>query len=295
MYKKILTLIFLFSYLTGYAQELTEESKTRAESLAAMALGKDSEGGSIKEVSAIFEEAIKIAPSYTELYTVWSFIIMKHAEKDKKTELYQDSFNKLEKALELNPDSPEIYSLWAGGLLSYANLKEDENIYNESFEKLQKAIELNPEFADAYLMWASALLNLANKNKNADYYRQSGEKYNEVLKLNPNSIEALTGKGWSYFRLGHLENDYPKYRHQVIESYGEAERIGSQSAAYNLACYYSLLKEKDESIKWLEKTIVKKYDVRMEILTKERIEKDDDFKNIRRDRRYKEILNRYFP
>lgn len=289
MKKLFLSLFFLISLITQ-----AQDNRSRAESLVAIAIGKQEEGGSLDEVSKILDEAVKLSPDYAELYSIWGYIYVIYAEKESDAILYEASFEKFKKSIELKPDSPEVYGLWAGAVMYYAALKEDDSIYNESFVILQKAIDIDPDFVGGYLLWGDILLQLAVKNENAYYYEESAGKYDMVLTLGTRSIEALNGKGWAYFRLGRLEKDYSKYSNQIVDSYAEAEKLGSQSAAYNLACYYSLVKEKDLALKWLEKTIVFNYPEKMAVLTKDRINKDEDFNNIRRDKRYKEILNRYF-
>ncbi|GAB6122214.1 tetratricopeptide repeat protein [Dysgonomonas termitidis] len=289
--KHLFFILLITSCLSSQAQD--KENKVRAESLAAMAVGKEAEGGSMEEVSAILEQAVKAAPSHADLYAIWGFLAMKRAEKGSDAELYEISFEKFNKSVELK-QSPEVYGLWAGALIFYANLKKDESVYEECFDKLQKAIDVNPRFIQAYLVWGQTLLKLAMDRNDAGLYRQSIEKYNKVLELDANSLDANTGKGYACLSLGKIEKDHIKYEEELVASYLKAEQQGSQSAAYNLACYYSLVKEKEEAHKWLEKTIVKQYTIKMDKLDKKRIEDDQDFNNIRRDKKYKEILSAYF-
>ncbi|WP_156032691.1 tetratricopeptide repeat protein [Prevotella sp. 10(H)] len=288
---KQLTLILLLIYsISSYSQE----NKVRAESLSAMAIGKEEEGGSMEEIAAIMEEAVKAAPSHADLYTIWGFLAMRRAEKKSDTALYELSFEKFAKATEMKPDSPEIYGLWAGALIFYANLKKDDSIYQQSFDKLQKAIDADPQFIQAYLVWAQTLLKQAMDKNDSTLYKESIAKYNKVLELDSNSIDALHGRGFACLSLGKIEKDFSRYGKDLVASYTKAEQQGSQSAAYNLACYYSLTKEKDKALKWLEKSIINPYEIKMGVLDKKRIEDDDDFDNIRRDKKYKEILTAYF-
>jgi tetratricopeptide (TPR) repeat protein len=289
--KHLFFAILLTLGLSSYAQKT--ENKVRAESLAAMAVGKEAEGGSMEEISAILGEAVKAAPSHADLYAIWGFLAMKRAEKDSDTGLYEMSFEKFKKSVQLK-QSPEVYGLWAGALIFYANLKKDDSVYEECFDKLQKAVDVNSRFIQAYLVWGQTLLKLAMDKNDAALYKQSIEKYNKALELDANSLDANTGKGFACLSLGKIEKDHTKYGEELVSSYLKAEQQGSQSAAYNLACYYSLAKEKEEAHKWLEKTIVKQYAIRMDVLNKKRIEDDQDFNNIRRDKKYKEILATYF-
>lgn len=289
--KHLFFAILLSFALSTYAQDT--ENNVRAESLAAMAIGKEAEGSSMEEISIILEEAVKAAPSHSNLYAIWGFLAMKRAEKGADLSLYETSFEKFKKSVELKK-SPEVYALWAGSLIFYADLKKDDTIYEECFDKLQKAIEVDPSFVQAYLVWGQTLIKLAMDKNDVKFYKQSIEKYNKILELDANSLDANTGKGYAYLRLGKMEKDHSKHKEELVSSYLKAEQQGSQSAAYNLACYYSLAKEKDEANKWLEKAIVKQYAIKMDALNKKLIEDDEDFNNIRRDKKYKEILSAYF-
>ena len=291
MIKKAFLLFLLIFNITLQAQE----NKTRAESMAAMAMGKEAEGGSLEEVSMIFSEAIKISPDFAELYAMWGTLIMKYAVKENNLDLFDSCFEKFQKAVEIKPHYPEIYNFWGICLAYCGHEKKDDKLFNESFDKFAKAVELNSNYSDGYLSWGNTLLTYAQQKKDEpSYYKECIQKYDKVLGNNPESFEANSGRGYAYFKLGHLEKDLAQYRPQLEVSFFKAEQLGDQSAAYNLACYYSLIKEKDEAVKWLEKTIVKNYSRRMNTHIKDQIEKDEDFKNIRRDKKYKEIMKRYF-
>ncbi|NDV96063.1 hypothetical protein D0T84_14240 [Dysgonomonas sp. 521] len=288
--KKIFLILFFTVSIFSYAQD----NDSRAEALVAMAIGKEAEGGSLDEVSDIFKAATEISPDYAEIYNAWGAVIMQRAMAQKNNELCKDSFDKFRKATELKPDYAEAYSMW-GLAIAYSDEKEkNTSILKEITDKFRKATEINPDDQNAYIYWGMTLLQYVQKEENAEYYRESAEKYEKALALGAKEVDIFAGKGWSYFRLGRLENDYLKYGNQITDAYSEAEKLGSQSAAYNLACYYSLVNEKDLAIKWLEKTIVMNYTSKMSELSKDRINKDEDFDNIRKDKRYKAILKKYF-
>lgn len=289
--KKVFFILFFVVSILSYAQD----NYSRAEALIAMAIGKEAEGGSLDEVSDIFKAAIEISPDYAEIYNAWGATIAQRAIAQEDNELCKDSFDKFKKATELKPDYAEAYSLW-GLAIAYsdANEKDSSSLIKEITDKFRKASEINPDDPNTYINWGMSMLHYAQKEENAEYYRESGEKYDKALSLGAKETDIFEGKGWSYFRLGRLENNYLKYGNQITDAYSEAEKLGSQSAAYNLACYYSLIKEKDLAIKWLEKTIVMDYTNKMGELSKDRINKDKDFDNIRKDKRYKAILKKYF-
>lgn len=289
--KSLLLIISLLLSITVLAQD---SQRARAEALLSIAFNKDREGASIEEVSQLIRNVVEIDSTFSVGYMGWGYILLKQAEEENNDELRKESLKKFEKALEINPKEKGAYYIWGTTLAQYAESMNDTSLYAQAFEKFEKAIEIDPKFTDVYISWGMALRQLAEKENNNLYYTKSIEKYNEAIKLNFNALSAYNGKGYSYLQLGKAEKNLLKYKTEIESSFLKAESLQSQSAAYNLACYYSLIKEKEKAFYWLEKTLNRNYAIRMNVLDKERIKEDSDFDNIRKDKRYKEIMNIYF-
>ncbi len=296
--KSYITIFLLFASIHFLS---AQENRERAEAMAAIATQREAKGGSFKDFNPLFEQALAISPDYAELYILWGVILAKHAEAQGDTLLMRQSFGKFEKAINLKPDIDQrvlfnAYYAWGAGLALLSVKAEDENILPQCFDKFSKAIELNPSAPNVYRQWGELLFFYAQKKKDIPQMEETIEKYDKALAIEPNSLPALLGKGYTYLCMGRYEDNYKKYQPQLESTYVRAEQLGGQSAAYNLACYYSLIKDKDNALKWLEKTIVKQpiYEQKMTVLTKERIDKDEDFDNIRKDKRYRMLLDKYF-
>jgi len=293
---------FLIILLPAFSFSLfAQDNKQRAESLASMATQKEASGATYEEFNLLFKQALELSPDYAELYILWGAIIAKHAEKKDDPELMSLSFGKFEKSIRLKSDQDarllhSAYTAWAAGLAFQAMKTEDESILPLCYEKFGKAIEFKPDNYQTYQQWGGILLEQAKKKKDILQFQETIDKYNKALEIEPNSLSALLGKGYAYLCMGRYGQDFLKYRSQLEAAYVRAEQLGGQSAAYNLACYYSLIKDKDEAFKWLEKAILKQtaYTQRMSVLDKDRINADEDFNNIRHDKRYRKLLDRYF-
>ncbi|MDU1891356.1 MAG: hypothetical protein E6767_11770 [Dysgonomonas sp.] len=241
------------------------------------------------------EKALEIDSAYIGAYHLWGIYLAELANSKKDSELFEESIEKLRKATELKPDYIESYCLLGGFMAEYAKFKDhDPSLYKQSFEIFQKSEEIQPGYDNTNILWASALTQLADTNNDISLYKESIKKYEKVIDNGINLLDANNGKGYSYLRLGKAEKNLHKYKSQIESSFHQAEQLNSQSAAYNLACYYSLIKENDKAILWLERSINRNYHMKMSVLTKDRIEKDEDFDNIRKDKRYKKLLNQYF-
>ncbi|MBD8388283.1 tetratricopeptide repeat protein [Dysgonomonas sp. BGC7] len=289
--------IFFTFCLLSVLSVMSQDMQQRAQSMLAMAVQREAEGGSPDEFNALFEQAVQFQPQDEAIYMIWGLIIARYAERNDSTELLDSSLRKFEKAAELNPENAQVYGSWGVCLSYYAFRTKGDSLYTASFDKFAKAIELNPKDKESFLNWGTTLLDRAKSKKDVDSFKECVGKYEEVLKLDPNSMPAWRDKGYAYLSIGRYEKNFPKYREQLEESYFRAEQLGSQSSAYNLACYYSLINEKDESFKWLEKSIIKdnSYSAKMLDFTRKKMDSDEDLNNIRRDKRYKKLLNKYLP
>lgn len=289
---KIITIAF-FLFIT-LSSSYAQDSLARAKSLVGIAIQKEREGGSTDEVSAIFSEAAKLAPGDADLYIAWGATLLSKGMRENDYTLFASGFEKFEQSIELDPDQPNLYCLWGLMLAQYAREKKDDDVYNKAFEKFEKAANIKPDLADIYKHWGETLLFYAEKKKDAESCKKSISIFDKIKDDKEHSFTALSCKGYAYLKLCKIEKDMHKYRKELETNLLKAEGMGDQSAAYNLACYYSLIKEKNEAFKWLEKALAKNYQSRMEGFSKKTIEEDSDLNNIRRDKEFKKIIQTYF-
>lgn len=101
---------------------------------------------------------------------------------------------------------------------------------------------------------------------------QPGKKEEKIVKLREYVTKGMTA---------YTDDDYQK----AIEYFKNAFELDSTYAplAYNIACCYSLLNNKDSAITWLERTIA---------LGTYEFERDKDFDNIRETKEFKELVQK---
>lgn len=287
MKKTLFLSLFILTTFLLNAQDNSE----RVNTMITMAMTKATNGGTMEEINELFNQINTAYSDYPETYTAWGTCILICAKEDYKT--YEDAFDKFRKATEIKPDNAMAYYLWGRSKYYYAKNKRDDSLYKESFSLYQKAVDIDPQFTEAYYLWGINLLECAKTENSVQLYKESIDKFEKIISITPKNANAWEYKAWAYFRIGKLENNLVKYKDQIVDSYTEAERNGSRLAAYNITCYYSLIKEKDLALKWFEKMLVKS-NVDNVGLTKERIDNDKDFDNIRNEKKYKELMKRFF-
>ncbi len=103
-----------------------------------------------------------------------------------------------------------------------------------------------------------------------------------VLQLDPDNLEVLIQLGDLYARLNKIDESL-----QIdlkLVSLCPEEKVFH----YNLACTYSVLQDMDSALLALEKALLLGYD------DVDQIETDTDLGNLRRDRRFQELIKAHF-
>ncbi len=170
------------------------------------------------------------------------------------------------KAIEIKPD---FHEAWNGKGLALVSLGR----YAEALEAFNKAIEIKPDDHKAWLNKGVTLADLGRPE-------EALEAYNKAIEIKPDFHEAWTVKG---ITLADLD------RHdEALKAYNEAIEIKPdyQLGWYNLACLYSLKKEKEKALKYLLKAIENGYK------NLSHIEKDSDLDYIRNEKEFQEIISK---
>jgi tetratricopeptide (TPR) repeat protein len=171
------------------------------------------------------------------------------------------------KAIEINPKYDFAFSR-----RGHAKLKLQD--YNGAIEDCNTAIEINPQNTSAYSDRANTKMSLGD-------YRGAIEDCNKAIEINPQYASAYVSRGLTKVKIQDYEG--------AIEDYNKAISIVPQDAIpyYNIACIYSLKKDLNQSLLFLEKSFVWGFN------KFKWIEKDSDFDNIRNTDEFKNLIEKY--
>ena len=103
-----------------------------------------------------------------------------------------------------------------------------------------------------------------------------------IVQKDPDNIEILVQLGDLYSKLSYVEESL-KIDLKLVNLFPE-EKVFH----YNLSCSYSLLKDLDSSLLALEKALLLGYD------DFEQIQSDADLSNLRKDRRFHQLMMAHF-
>ena len=162
--------------------------------------------------------------------------------------------------------------------------------YLEAIEEYKATTELKPEYSEAYNNWGVALMELAkikSGNEAEELYKEACKKYDKAITYKQDYHEAYYNWGVALMELAEIKsgNEAEKLYKEAFEKYNETIKHGGKS--YNLACLYAIRNQKAEALKYLERTLSRKE------ITVDFVEQDEDWKNLRNDPDFQDLLSRY--
>ena len=241
-----------------------------------------------------YDYATQLKPDEHKVYYNWGVALSNLAQTKSGIEaeaLYNKSFEKYQQAVQYKPNSYEAYYNWGNALSELAQTKsgvEAEALYKDSFEKYHQATQLKPDDHEAYNNWGTALSDFAQTKSGVEaeaLYKDSFEKYQHATQLKPDGHEAYYNWGTVLTHLAQTKSgvEAEKLYNEAFEKYQLAIKNGGSS--YNLACLYAIRNNKEEALKYLERSLSRNE------ASVEFVEKDKDWDGLRGDSDFKRILS----
>ena len=249
-----------------------------------------------KEACKKYDKAITNKQDYHEAYYNWGIALVELAETksdNEAEELYKEAIEKYKLATTYKKDLHQAYYNWGVALCQLAKTKsgsEAEKLYKEAFEKYKLATTYKKDKHEAYYNWGVALCQLAKTKSGSEaekLYKEAIEKYKLATTYKKDDHEAYYNWGVTLMELAKTKsgNEAEELYKEAFEKYNLAIKHGGES--YNLACLYAIRNQKAEVLKYLERTLSRKE------ITVNFVEQDEDWKNLRNDPDFQDLLSRY--
>lgn len=186
---------------------------------------------------------------------------------------YNEAEKEFEIAIQLNP---RLFNAYYQGGRTY----KLQGKHEQALRFFEIAAEIQPEDYESYLFIASSYGDLGMESEMKKANRKTLELVRKYLELYPADARA--------YYLGAIILVKENEKEEALKWTGKALSIAPNETKvlYNAACIYSLLDEVELALEYFEKAVDSGY------ASKEWIENDSDFDNIRDHPRYKEILKK---
>jgi len=178
-------------------------------------------------------------------------------------EQYQDAKDTYDKILNLKPDDPVALCNRGAALVKSKR-------YKEAIDDFNRSLELKPNDAITLGNRGAALAWLGR-------YKEAIDDFNRSLELKADTI-TLGNRGAALVKL-------ERYK-EAIDDFSRSLKIRPDDpiTLYNLSCLFSLWGKTDDALTYLEKALEKEKKYREDAKT------DTDFNNIRKDPRFKKLI-----
>lgn len=235
-----------------------------------------------------FKLAISYNPKLDFAYNNLGNSIANLAILRKDKSLYEDAFVNYKKAIEINPNNDLANNNLAYSLSSLAKLESNEQMFYESFEKYHRAVEINNNEFLFYKNWADSLTNLADMKKDKKLFKESFEKFKKASEINSENESNFNNWANSLILYSRLldEKDKKDIYFEALQKSKIAYSLNDKSS-YNVACSYALLKDKNNSLQYLENCLSNNG------VSKEHILKDSDWDFYKDDEDFIALLGKY--
>lgn len=235
-----------------------------------------------------YKKAIELDQNNSTAYNNYGVELIGFLELNSDEKVYEEIFEIYKKAIELDPKTALYYNNYGIALSNLAKFKSDKDLYMKSMEQYEKAIKINPKYHSAYNNYGILLENLAKLNSDKILYELSFEKYKNATDLNPMFDVAFDN--WSAGLINYYYITEGDEKTKILNEGIKKAQIAynlNPKYSYNLACCYALLKDKENSLLYLEKTLDNKF------IDIDHINKDNDWDGYRHDNDFIALLNKY--
>ena len=281
-----------------YKQDYHEAYNNWANSLSELA--KTKSGSEAEELYKEAFEKYNLATTYKQddhqVYYNWGVALIKLAtikSGNEAEELYEEAFEKYKLATTYKQDDHQVYYTWGLALVELAKTKsgsEAKELYEEAFEKYKLATTYKQDDHNTYDAWGLALVELAKTKSGSEakeLYEEAFEKYKLATTYKQDDHNTYDAWGLALVELAKTKSgsEAKELLNEAIKKFQQAVEHGGKS--YNLACLYAIRNQKAEALKYLNFALARNE------ITVEFVEQDEDWKELRNDPDFQDLLSRY--
>ncbi len=247
-------------------QEIISYDRTRFQDWFAIAkvyskIGEiDDDIDAFEKALRFYAKAVDLRPS--SLYYFEYGLTLSHlGEMKRDPEFLQQAITYFEYALQIQRKALYTHPGW---LFHYAitldllgDLQEDESLYQKSFEIFSQVLMVDPDFPRIHYHLGLSFSHLGEALGEMDYFYRAVHHYRLAFKHAEEDDFIILDWGITLIHIAQhtFDKDIADvcYRESEIKLL-QAARLGSEQSFYQLGCLYSLLKNYDKALYFLQKS-----------------------------------------
>ncbi len=179
-----------------------------------------------------YQKAIEIKPNkYGAFYNLGNIYY--------KLEDYKKAIENYQKAVEIKPDFYKAFN-------NLGNAYDEVEDYEKAIENYQKAVKIKSDFHEAFN-------NLGLIYSKLENHKEAIKSYQKTIEIKPND-HTLNGLGLVYANQSDYKRAIQSFYKIIINE--DASQVMKENAYFNIACLYSLQKDKNETLKYLKEAVL---------------------------------------
>lgn len=193
----------------------------------------------------------------------------------------------------INAQTPQ--SLTSEDWVKIADEKLSTGDFSGAIFGYEVAVKMDSLNSEAFRKWGSVLTHTAVIEDNQEQFDEGTNKFETAVRLNPTRPNNYYEWGNALLKKARHEENLKLYKKEILEKFAAAEALSDQVGAYCIASFYSLLKDKKNSLKWLNATLSNNYSTKDSRINRRLLEHDPNLSNVREDDNFKKLIDTYFP
>jgi len=216
---------------------------------------------SLEKSVKYFAKAVSLKPACPSIHYDFAQTLNKLFQLSEEKEYLENAIQQYELTLKTQDDAIMQHPEW---LFNYAkalnqlghSCDEEEKYYSKALEIFHQVLLIDPDFPKIHLNIALTFSHLAELTQETKFFERSNNFFQMAIKQDNEDEEAWLE--WGVTLLSYGEHSFEDVERQRILQEAEnkltrAGQLGNLDAFYHLACFYSMKRDVDKALFFLQK------------------------------------------
>ncbi len=206
-----------------------------------------------------FKKAVELSPSSSYLFDyAHSLSSLGEIKRDQK--MLEEATIYFEQALAIQKNAIYIHPEWlfqyASTLDLLGDFHEEESYYLKAIEIFSHVLMVDPDYSQIHHKLALASSHLGELSSEVDHFHRAIHHYRLANKHEEENDQIILDWGITLINLASHSNDEEEinlFYREAENKITQAAKLGNEQSFYHLGCLYSLLKQYERAMHFIEK------------------------------------------